>query len=335
MNVLVTGGAGYIGTHAVLRLLEGGHAVTVVDDLSRGHREAVRRLEPLGDLVFVESDVGARERLAEVLRERGVDLVMHFAALAYVGESVQRPLAYYRANAAGTLALLEAMDDAGVARLVFSSSCATYGEPTEDDVPISETCPQVPINPYGRSKLAAEQMIADAAARSPSFAATILRYFNVAGCDGQGRLGEDHRPESHLVPVCLEAALGQRPRVAIHGTDYPTPDGTCIRDYVHVDDLIDAHVTAMDALAPGTVRAYNVGVGHGHSVREVIDACRRVTGVAFDVVESDRRAGDPPVLYADAAKIRGELGWSATRRDLDATIADAWRWKQEHPNGYG
>jgi len=338
MNVLVTGGAGYIGTHAVLRLLEAGHAVTVADDLSRGHRVAVTGLEPLGDLAFVETGVGDRDRIAAVLRDRNVDLVMHFAALAYVGESVEQPLRYYRSNAAGTLALLEAMDETGVDRIVFSSTCATYGEPPASDVPITEACPQRPINPYGHSKLMAEQMLADHTARKAAlgeaFAATVLRYFNVTGCDEQGRLGEDHRPESHLVPICVEAALGQRDRVSIFGTDYPTPDGTCIRDYVHVDDLIDAHMVAMDAQTPGEMRAYNVGGGRGYSVREVIEACRRVTGVAFEVVDAPRRPGDPPVLYAEATKIRRELGWSARRNDLDATIDDVWRWRREHPGGY-
>ncbi|MCP3904915.1 MAG: UDP-glucose 4-epimerase GalE [Planctomycetes bacterium] len=338
MNVLVTGGAGYIGSHAALRLLETGHAVTIVDDLSRGRRAAVDRLEPLGDLAFVETDIGARERVAGVFRDRRIDLVMHFGALAYVGESVEQPLRYYRSNAAGTLAVLEAMEDAGVTRIVFSSTCATYGAPSSEDIPITEDCPPQPINPYGRSKLMAERMVTDLADRKRAgggdFAATILRYFNVTGCDPAGRLGEDHRPETHLVPICLEAALGGRPNVSIFGTDYATPDGTCIRDYVHVDDLIDAHLASMEALAPGDVRTYNVGTGRGHSVREVVDACRRVTGVDFDVTEAPRRPGDPPVLYADPSRIGRDLGWTARRTDLDTTIADAWRWKREHPNGY-
>ncbi len=335
MNVLVTGGAGYIGSHAALRLLNDGHAVSIVDDLSRGNRGAIEALLPLGDACFVETGLGDRTGLERVLGERSIDMVMHFAALTYVGESVQFPLQYYHANTAGALTLLEAMDACGVKRLVFSSSCATYGEPPPECIPIAESCPQRPVNPYGRSKLVVEQMLRDHLhAAGAGFAFAALRYFNVAGCDAGGRLGEDHDPETHLIPICLQAALGQRESVVIFGTDYDTPDGTCIRDYVHVDDLIDAHVMAMDAMKPGRAMAYNVGIGSGASVREVIDAAHRVTGVNFAVTESERRPGDPPTLYADPSRIRSELGWAARYTDLDEIVATAWKWFETHPRGY-
>ncbi|MEE8459367.1 MAG: UDP-glucose 4-epimerase GalE [Phycisphaerales bacterium] len=335
MNVLVTGGAGYIGSHAALRLLNDGHAVTIVDDLSRGNRGAVDVLLPLGDACFVETSLADQAKLERVLSDRSIDMVMHFAAKAYVGESVRIPLEYYRTNTAGALTLLEAMVACGVNRLVFSSTCATYGEPAPELIPITERCPQQPVNPYGRSKLVVEQMLRDHQhAAGDGFAFTALRYFNVAGCDAGGRLGEDHDPETHLIPICLQAALGQRERVAIFGTDYDTPDGTCIRDYVHVEDLIDAHVMAMDAMKAGQALAYNVGIGNGVSVREVIDAAHRVTGVDFAVTEADRRPGDPPTLYADPSRIKRELGWSARHTDLDDIIATAWTWLKTNPQGY-
>jgi UDP-glucose 4-epimerase len=338
MRVLVTGGAGYIGSHAALRLLEDGHAVTIVDDLSRGHRAAVEILRPFGDLQFIECDHGDRPRVAALLRERDIELVMHFGAKAYVGESVEMPLVYYRNNAAGALSLIEAIDEAGVRRLVFSSTCAVYGEPDERMIPIPETCPRHPVNPYGRSKLHVEHMLEDYALlkrdRGEDFAYAALRYFNVAGSDPDGRIGEDHRPETHLIPICLEAALDQREAVTIFGTDYDTPDGTCIRDYVHADDLIEAHVAAMHALEPGDARTCNVGIGRGHSVREVIDACRRVTGVEFPVAEGARRSGDPPMLFADPTKIATELEWRARYAELEPMIETAWRWRKANPDGY-
>jgi UDP-glucose 4-epimerase len=340
MNVLVTGGAGYIGSHAALRLTEDGHAVTVIDDLTRGNSGAIDALRQVGPLSFTQCDVGDRKTVEGLLRAKKIDVVMHFAALAYVGESTQQPLRYYRANAAAALTLLEAMDAVGVKRFVFSSTCATYGEPPPHQIPIAEDCPQNPINPYGRSKLHVENFLFDYAQmkrdRGEDFAFAALRYFNVAGADHKGRIGEDHKPETHLIPICLEVALGQREAITIFGTDYPTPDGTCIRDYVHVEDLIDAHVTVMHALRDGgpSARTYNVGIGRGYSVREVIDACRRVTGVNFKESVGARRAGDPPALYANPAKIRSELKWDAKITDLDEIIATAWRWKQAHPNGY-
>ncbi|MCA9291915.1 MAG: UDP-glucose 4-epimerase GalE [Phycisphaerales bacterium] len=339
MNVLVTGGAGFIGSHAILRLMEDGHTVTSIDDFSRGNRGAIAALRAVGPFEFVEGDVGDRALMATLMRDRGIDLVMHFAAKAYVGESMDIPLTYYATNTSASIALLQAMDDAGVERIVFSSTCASYGEPPADRVPIREDCPQRPINPYGYSKWFVERVLFDhgrakrEAGRPFGFAC--LRYFNVAGNDQKSRLGEDHRPETHLIPICLEAALGHRKSITVFGTDYATPDGTCIRDYVHVSDLIDAHITVMSALGPGDERTYNIGIGDGSSVREVIEATRDVTGRAFEVIEGPRRAGDPPMLYADSSKIRDELGWVAKHTDLRGIIDDAWRWRQVHPHGYG
>ncbi len=338
MNVLVTGGAGYIGSHAVLRLLEDGHEVTVVDNLSRGNAGALEALRRVGEFHFEHADFGDRSVMERLLRDRAIELVMHFAAWTYVGESVEQPLRYYANNTASALTLLQAMDAVGVKRMVFSSTAATYGEPPPELIPIREDCPQRPINPYGMSKLHVEHMLADYTRmkrdKGEDFAFAALRYFNVAGSDEQCRIGEDHDPETHLIPICLDVALGKRPHITIFGNDYPTPDGTCIRDYVHVADLIDAHVTVMNALAPGDARTYNIGIGRGYSVREVIDACRRVTGIDFKEVEGKRRAGDPPSLYADPAKINAELNWQARCTDLESIIASAWRWRQMHPNGY-
>jgi len=342
--VLVTGGAGYIGSHAVQRLLREGLRVVCVDNLVRGHRRAMELLSKGagGRLTFVESDVGDVDRVSGVMVEHGVRTVMHFAALAYVGESVSEPLRYWRANTAATIGLLEACDRAGVERFIFSSTCASFGEPGEGQIPIRETCPQSPINPYGWSKLACEKVLFDYSAacrgagggKGRAFGVAALRYFNVAGCDRTGVLGEDHSPETHLIPVVLQAAMGKRDVVSIFGTDYPTPDGTCVRDYVHVEDLIDAHVQVMRALRPGDVRTYNVGIGKGYSVREVIESVRRVTGVDFAVREAGRREGDPPALFNDPAKIEGELGWRAKIADLDEIVASAWAWFRANPEGY-
>ena len=343
-RVLVTGAAGYIGSHACLRLVENGCRVIGYDDLSRGHRGAAKALERVacdapGEFEFVEGKIADREGLAELMRDRGIDVVMHFAAFAYVGESVQQPLRYYDNNSGGACRLLQAVEDAAVPRLVFSSTCATYGEPPEDRIPIAEDCPQHPINPYGRSKLMVERMIEDrvAAARSldSPFAATMLRYFNVAGSDPEGRIGEDHRPETHLIPICLEVAAGRRDALTIYGDDYPTPDGTCIRDYVHVVDLVDAHLAVMNEMNDGELRRYNVGLGHGWSVREVLESCRRVTGRDIAATMGTRRPGDPPTLYADASSIGRDLGWTPRFTELDETVATAWRWMQANPTGYG
>lgn len=346
MSILVTGGAGFIGSHAVQRLLRDGHRVVVIDNLFRGHAAALERLQPTagGRLTFIRADLGDRAVLDPLLRDHKIRSVMHFGAMAYVGESVAEPLRYYRNNAAASLALLEAIDQqwrdegAGVERFVFSSTCATYGEPAPEFIPIPETCPQRPINPYGVSKLHMEHMLFDYAAMCRNsnrpFAFAALRYFNVAGCDRTGVLGEHHEPESHLIPVVLQAALGRRDGVTIFGEDYPTPDGTCIRDYVHVEDLIDAHVTVLDALKNMDTRTYNLGIGRGYSVREIIEAVRRVTGVEFAVKSGPRRAGDPPQLFADPRKIQAELGWRAQVTDLNEIVDSAWRWFKANPRGY-
>lgn len=341
MSILVTGAAGYIGSHAVKRLLGEGERVVALDNLAVGHREAIEALRTIADgrLEFVEADIGDRERVRAALRDHGVTAVMHFAALAQVGESVSHPLRYYRNNTASALTLIEETLEAGVERFIFSSTCATYGEPGPEHIPIPETCPQSPINPYGWSKLHVEHMLRDAsaaaAAEGKPFAFAALRYFNVAGADPDGLIGEDHDPETHLIPVVIHAALGLREAVTIFGEDYETPDGTCVRDYIHVDDLIDAHVAVMRALRPGERRAYNLGIGKGYSVREVIESVRRVTGRDFEVRSGTRRAGDPPTLYADPTKIRTELNWQARFQSLDEIVDTAWRWFREHPRGYG
>ncbi len=344
MNVMVTGGAGYIGSHAVQRLLRDGHTVLALDNLMRGHERAIDRLRSEsggggGRLIFAKVDVNERAAVERLLREHRIETVMHFAALAAVGESVEQPLLYYRNNTCGMVALLEACQATGVERFVFSSSCATYGVPPENMVPIPESCPQAPISPYGETKLQGERILRDIAegcrrAKRP-FGYAALRYFNVAGSDRSGVLGEDHDPETHIIPVVLQAALGRRDGVSVFGTDYPTPDGTCIRDYLHVEDLVDAHVKVMVALKPGDERAYNLGIGKGYSVREIIEAVRAVTKAEFDVREQERRAGDPPRLFADASRIRLELGWSAQITDLREIIESAWKWFRQNPTGYG
>ncbi len=328
MNVLVTGGAGYIGSHAVRRLLAGGHGVAVLDNLCRGHRAAVPEGVPL-----IEVDLRQTDLVRAALVEHKIECVMHFAALAYVGESVNEPLTYYDNNTGGTVSLLRAMDAEGVNRLVFSSTCATYGEP--ESMPIVETMPQKPINPYGWSKLFVERVLIDYAAANKDFAYAALRYFNVAGSASDGSIGEDHEPETHIIPVLLNVALGKVPKVTVFGDNYDTPDGTCVRDYIHVEDLVDAHVVVMDALKPGDQRHYNLGIGQGRSVKELIDAAREVTGHAITADQGPRRAGDPPMLYANADKIKNELGWSAKITDIKQTIETAWGWFKANPDGYG
>jgi UDP-glucose 4-epimerase len=325
VKVLVTGGAGYIGSHAVRMLVRSGHDVAVYDNLSRGHRAAV----PEGQ--FVEGELADRRRLGEVLRQQQIEAVMHFAALAYVGESVEDPARYYQNNIVGSLSLLDAMRDAGVRRMVFSSTTAVYGVPKR--VPITEDELRQPINPYGFSKLAVEQALADYhQAYGLNYVA--LRYFNAAGASPDGDLGEDHDPESHLIPIVLQVALAQRSHVTIFGDDYPTPDGTCIRDYVHVDDLASAHLAAlerMDAVQPAQL---NLGTGRGHSVREVVDACRRITGHEIPVEIGPRRPGDPPELVADGARAARALDWRPRYVDLDEIVRTAWNWHRAHPRGY-
>jgi UDP-glucose 4-epimerase len=326
MRILVAGGAGYVGSHCVRRLIAAGHNVTVYDDLSAGHREAV---DPKATLV--RGDIGDQTTLDGVFAASRFDAVMHFAAFLNVGESVQEPLKYYRNNVGDTLVLIEAMKAHSVKKFIFSSTCAVYGEP--DDLPITEDLPKSPINPYGHTKLAVEWMLEDSA-RAWGLGAVALRYFNASGAAEDGTIGEDHDPEIHLIPLVLQVALGQRENIKIFGTDYPTPDGTCIRDYVHVEDLAEAHLRAVEKCTPGRFEAYNVGTGNGNSVLEIISAARSVTGHEIPAVETDRRPGDPPALYADASQIKARFGWEPRYRDIEKTIATAWNWHQKHPRGY-
>ena len=327
MKILVTGGAGYIGSHAVKRLLEGGYNVVVLDNLDRGHRQAVSK-----EVELEELDLRQTEAITEALKRHRIDCVMHFAALAYVGESVTDPLRYYDNNTAGTLSLLQAMHDATVKKLVFSSTCATYGEP--DQMPMTENIPQCPINPYGWSKLFVERILQDYLAANQDFSYAALRYFNVAGSAADGSLGEDHEPETHLIPVLLNTALGKRPNATIFGEDYATEDGTCIRDYIHVQDLVDAHAAVMQALEPGQARFYNLGIGKGYSVKQVVEAVKKVTGVDLNIEIGPRRPGDPPQLFSDPSKIQRELGWKAKITDIDQIVETAWQWFKAHPDGY-
>ena len=317
-TVLVTGGAGYIGSQACKSLARAGYRPVAYDSLIRGHREAVR----WGP--FVDADLADFERLADAFKRFDVRAVMHFAAFTYVGESMTNPELYFRNNAYNSLRLLEAMRTAGVRHIVFSSTAAIYGNP--DRVPIPESALQRPVNPYGESKLMVERMLHwYGAAHGLTYAA--LRYFNAAGADIDGEIGEDHEPETHLIPLVLQAAMGRRPRIDVFGTDYPTPDGTAIRDYIHVQDLADAHVKALaHLLRGGGSLALNLGTGEGHSVREVIAAAERVTGRPIPRRETGRRPGDPPVLVAEASRTRELLGWVPTLSALDTILASAWAW---------
>lgn len=325
MRILVTGGAGYVGSHCLRRLLAAGHEAVVYDNLWQGHREAV----PAG--LLVEGDLNDEVKLTALLRDRKIEAVMHFAALALVGESVQKPELYYRNNVAGSFHLLEAMRQSGVRRIVFSSTTATYGTP--EKMPIAEATPQQPINPYGFSKLAVERMLDDyAAAHGFGFAA--LRYFNAAGAAPDGAIGEDHTPESHIIPLVLQVALGQRQNISVFGDDYPTSDGTCIRDYVHVEDLATAHLAALDRLQGGKSIKVNLGTGRGYSVREVIDACRKITAHPIPAVTAPRRPGDPPELVADARLANIVLGWKPEYTTIESIVETAWRWHKAHPRGY-
>ncbi|MFD2114845.1 UDP-glucose 4-epimerase GalE [Paenibacillus yanchengensis] len=326
MAILVTGGAGYIGSHTVMALQERGEEIVVLDNLQQGHKQAV----VAGKLY--EGDLRDAAVLDRVFSENKIDAIIHFAANSLVGESMKIPGKYYHNNVYGTLCLLEKMNEYGVKKIVFSSTAATYGEP--ENVPIDEYDRTLPTNAYGDTKLAMEKMIGwfDTAHDIKSIS---LRYFNAAGAHASGKIGEDHRPETHLVPIVLEAALGKRPHVSVFGTDYPTEDGTCIRDYIHVSDLADAHILAVDALLGGAASAvYNLGNGQGFSVKEVIETARRVTGKEIPVVYEERRAGDPAVLVASSARARQELGWNPSRNKMEDIIASAWQWHQSRPNGY-
>jgi UDP-glucose-4-epimerase GalE len=325
-SVLVTGGAGYIGSHASKALHRAGYNVIVFDNLIAGHRDAVR----WGP--FVEGDITDLAVVRQALREHKVSAVMHFAAFLDVGESVREPARYYRNNVVGALTVLEAMAAESVRRFVFSSTCATYGEPIE--TPIPETHPQRPINSYGESKLAVERALPHFE-RAYGIGSMALRYFNAAGADPDGEIGEDHAPEIHLIPRAIEAATGGR-GLQVFGDDYPTPDGTCLRDYIHVTDLAEAHVRALQVLTEtGRSDAYNLGTGTPHSVREVIEAVERVTGRPVPRTLAPRREGDPAALYAAPAKAQRELQWRPALGDLQSIVGTAWKWHQAHPRGYG
>jgi UDP-glucose 4-epimerase len=327
MNVLVVGGAGYIGSHCVRQLEEAGQRPVVLDSLVYGHRAAVSP-----DTPFYDAELGDEDAVGGILDKENIEVVMHFAAYAYVGESVTDPLKYYFNNSVATLYLLRTMLKHDVKKFVFSSTCATYGEP--DKLPMTEDTPQSPINPYGQTKLDVENALkAIAHAHGLSFAA--FRYFNAAGAAKDGAIGEDHKPETHLIPLVIDAATGRRENVQIFGTDYPTPDGTCLRDYVHVDDLSRAHIAVFDKLnEPGAALFYNLGTGTPTSVREVINAVEKVTGMKVPTVESARRAGDPPALYADATKAKTELGWQTEYSTIEPIVESAWKWHKDHPKGY-
>jgi UDP-glucose 4-epimerase len=324
MKLLVTGGAGYIGSIVAAQLLDAGHDVTVLDNLERGHAEAVPAGARLEQVDLLEPDK------VDATLAQGFDAVLHFAALALVAESVAKPERYHRGNFVGTLNLLDAMRAHEIKRLVFSSTCAVYGEPAE--VPMPETLRTDPVNAYGASKLAVDRMITDEC-RAHGLGAVSLRYFNVAGASGH--LGEDHEPETHLIPLVLQAAAGKREHVSVFGTDYDTPDGTAVRDYIHIEDLGAAHILGLErATNPGEHKIYNLGNGTGFSVREVIEAARAVTGQEIPVQEEGRRPGDPAALVASSQRIRDELGWIPRKPEIETMISDAWEWHRAHPAGY-
>ena len=316
----MTGGAGYIGSHMAKLLVETGAEVTVLDDLSTGHAEAV------GGRDFVKGDIADVAFTKKLLQEKSIEAVVHFAASSLVGESMADPLKYYRRNVGGTAALLQAMREANVMRIVFSSTAAVYGDPVR--IPIDEAHPTQPVNPYGASKLAVERMLSDCSA-AYGIGAVVLRYFNAAGADPSGQLGERHEPETHLIPLVLQAAAGRRDSISVYGNDWPTRDGTCVRDYIHVSDLCIAHLQALEWLAKGgRYECFNLGNGEGATVLEVIEAAKRVTGKQFKVNMTARRAGDPPSLVADARKARRVLGWQPARADIEGIVRDAWNFEQ-------
>lgn len=325
MRILVTGGAGYIGSHTVRILQSRGHEVWVFDNLSFGHRKAVST-----DRLIV-GDLRDGDVLDHALLIHRIEAVVHFAAFCFVGESVKEPAKYYQNNVANALTLLERMRRHGVNKLVFSSTAATYGTPEHS--PITEETRQQPINPYGRTKLMIEHAMSDYA-HAYGWGCTALRYFNASGASADRTIGEDHDPETHLIPLVIQAAMKKRPHIEVFGTDYPTPDGTCIRDYVHVNDLGEAHALAIEKTVPGEFRAFNLGTGRGHSVREVIRTVEVVTGLTVPVKMGLRREGDPAELVASPAKAMKELGWRPRYPELDQIVESAWNWHRSHPNGY-
>ena len=327
MRVLVCGGAGYIGSNMTAMLNSEGHEPVVYDNLSTGHRAAV------GHTKFVEGNLDDYELLVETLKKYDIEAVMHFAAFIEVGESVQAPLKYYRNNLSCTQNLLSAMEAVGVEKFVFSSTAAVYGIPESIGGGISENCPTEPINPYGQTKLAVERMCYYQS-RAEKLRYASLRYFNTCGAGNNATIGEDHRPESHLIPLTIQAAMGKRNEIKIFGTDYGTPDGTCIRDYIHIDDLCRAHLLVLNKLDQSRELVYNLGNGKGFSVREVIETVKRLSGKDFKVVTAERRPGDVPILTSDATKVRNELGWKTEKPELQEMVSSAWKWHNEHPDGY-
>ena len=327
MNVLVIGGAGYIGSHCVRQLVEAGHRPVVLDNMDYGHKAAIDPTIP-----FYVGDLGDPEYLGKVLEDEKIDLVMHFAAYINVGESVTNPLKYYENNVAKPISMLKTMMDKGVKKFVFSSTCATYGIP--ERVPMTEDLPQAPINPYGQTKLDVENTLKLCAkAYGLSFAA--FRYFNASGAAKDGTIGEDHYPETHLIPLAIWAAMGKRDKLTVFGTDYNTPDGTCLRDYIHVDDLSRAHIAVFDKLnEPGAQYFYNLGTGKPASVLDIIKAVEEVSGLKVPYELGERRPGDPDALYADSSLAQKELGWKIEYMELKDIISSAWKWHQSHPNGY-
>jgi UDP-glucose 4-epimerase len=318
--VLVIGGAGYIGSHMVLDLLRAGYPVVTLDDLSRGHRELV----PGGD--FIEGDLGNPAVLEQVFSQYPIKAVMHFAAHSQVGESVQQPLEYYRNNVANTITLLQSMQQAGIAHFIFSSTAAVYGEP--ESIPITEAHPCAPTNPYGTTKLTVEHILHDVS-HATGLSYSILRYFNAAGADAEAAIGERHQPETHLIPLVLQVATGERESISIFGDNYPTDDGTCLRDYIHVSDLTQAHLLALESLLNGGGNStYNLGNSTGYSVRQIIDTARQITGHPIPAITAERREGDPAILIADSSLIRAELGWQPRYENIEDIIRSAWVWHQ-------
>ena len=325
MRVLVTGGAGYVGSACLRHLIASGHEPLAYDNLCEGHGEAV----PGGRLV--EGDIADTDQLIRALREHGADAVMHFAAATYVGESVTNPDYHYSNNIAGTLSLLRAMREVGVNRMLFSSTCATYGDNPEP--PMNEESAQIPCSPYARTKLAVEWMIRDFA-HAYGFGFTLLRYFNAAGADADGEYGEAHDPETHIIPLVLEVPMGKRDKIMIFGNDYPTPDGTCVRDYVHTSDLASAHLLAIEATTPDTDDVFNIGTGDGNSVMDILRACETVAGQSIPYEVVDRRPGDAPSLVADPKMLKSKLGWRPRFDSIEKIVESAWRWHSNNPNGY-